>query len=66
MLYVKWARREIPEIGIEGSDSIMTPPELSIVIPFLNEEHVLPLLRQRLENVRNRLSQAAQRSDQRN
>jgi dolichol-phosphate mannosyltransferase len=34
----------------------MTRYELSIVIPFLNEEHVLPLLRQRLENVQNRPS----------
>ena len=34
----------------------MTRSELSIVIPFLNEEHVLPLLRQRLENVQNRPS----------
>ncbi len=32
----------------------MTRSELSIVIPFLNEDHVLPLLRQRLENVQNR------------
>jgi dolichol-phosphate mannosyltransferase len=29
----------------------MTRFELSIVIPFFNEDHVLPLLRQRLENV---------------
>jgi len=34
----------------------MTQSELSIVIPFLNEDHVLPLLRQRLENVQNRPS----------
>jgi dolichol-phosphate mannosyltransferase len=34
----------------------MTRSELSIVIPFLNEDHVLPLLRQRLENVQNRPS----------
>lgn len=27
-------------------------PELSIVIPFLNEEKVLPLLRERLEKVK--------------
>jgi polyisoprenyl-phosphate glycosyltransferase len=32
----------------------MTPPALSIVIPFLNEEQVLPLLRERLEKMRNR------------
>jgi polyisoprenyl-phosphate glycosyltransferase len=32
------------------------PPELSIVIPFLNEEHVLPLLRERLESIQNRPS----------
>jgi polyisoprenyl-phosphate glycosyltransferase len=29
-------------------------PELSIVIPFLNEAQVLPLLRQRLDNITNR------------
>ena len=29
----------------------MTQSELSIVIPFFNEDHVLPLLRQRLDNV---------------
>src|SRR5215471_6520974 len=34
----------------------MTRPELSIIIPFFNEEQVLPLLRQRLENVQNRPS----------
>jgi glycosyltransferase involved in cell wall biosynthesis len=34
----------------------MMPPELSIVIPFLNEEHVLPLLRDRLEGIQDRLS----------
>src|SRR5262249_14460046 len=34
----------------------MTRSELSIVIPFFNEDHVLPLLRQRLENVQNRPS----------
>ena len=34
----------------------MTRSELSIVIPFLNEDRVLPLLRQRLENVQNRPS----------
>jgi dolichol-phosphate mannosyltransferase len=32
----------------------MSRPELSIVIPFLNEEQVLPLLRERLEKIRNR------------
>jgi polyisoprenyl-phosphate glycosyltransferase len=32
------------------------PPELSIVIPFLNEECVLPLLRGRLESTQNRPS----------
>jgi len=32
----------------------MSQPELSIVIPFLNEEQVLPLLRERLEKIRNR------------
>jgi glycosyltransferase involved in cell wall biosynthesis len=32
----------------------MIQPELSIVIPFLNEERVLPLLRERLEKLRNR------------
>jgi polyisoprenyl-phosphate glycosyltransferase len=32
----------------------MNRPELSIVIPFLNEEQVLPLLRERLEKVQNR------------
>src|SRR5204863_10071657 len=37
-------------------DSIMTRSELSIVIPCLNEDRVLPLLRQRLENVQNRPS----------
>jgi polyisoprenyl-phosphate glycosyltransferase len=31
-------------------------PELSIVIPFLNEAEVLPLLRQRLDNIANRPS----------
>src|SRR5438477_11638080 len=34
----------------------MTRSELSIVIPFFNEDHVLPLLRQRLENLQNRPS----------
>jgi dolichol-phosphate mannosyltransferase len=32
----------------------MSQPELSIVIPFLNEEQVLPLLRQRLEKLTDR------------
>jgi glycosyltransferase involved in cell wall biosynthesis len=32
----------------------MSQPELSIVIPFLDEERVLPLLRERLEKLRNR------------
>jgi polyisoprenyl-phosphate glycosyltransferase len=32
----------------------MNQPELSIVIPFLNEEEVLPLLRERLEKAQNR------------
>jgi glycosyltransferase involved in cell wall biosynthesis len=32
----------------------MSQPEFSILIPFLNEEQVLPLLRQRLEKIRNR------------
>jgi glycosyltransferase involved in cell wall biosynthesis len=32
----------------------MNRPELSIVIPFLNEEEVLPLLRERLEKIQNR------------
>jgi len=32
----------------------MSRPELSIVIPFLNEERVLPLLRERLEKLRDR------------
>ncbi len=32
----------------------MSQSELSIVIPFLNEEQVLPLLRERLEKIRNR------------
>jgi glycosyltransferase involved in cell wall biosynthesis len=32
----------------------MDQPELSVVIPFLNEEQVLPLLRERLDKVRNR------------
>ena len=32
----------------------MTRPELSIVIPFLNEAEVLPLLRERLEKITNR------------
>ena len=32
----------------------MSSPELSIVIPFLNEEQVLPLLRERLQKIRNR------------
>jgi len=32
----------------------MSPLELSIVIPFLNEEQVLPLLRERLQKIRNR------------
>ena len=31
-------------------------PELSIVIPFLNEERVLPLLRERLEKLAERPS----------
>jgi glycosyltransferase involved in cell wall biosynthesis len=34
--------------------SKMNQPELSIVIPFLNEERVLPLLRERLEKLTNR------------
>lgn len=34
----------------------MKQPELSIVIPFLNEENVLPLLRDRLENIADRPS----------
>src|SRR6184192_764757 len=34
----------------------MIKPELSIVIPFLNEERVLPLLRERLEKIQNRPS----------
>jgi polyisoprenyl-phosphate glycosyltransferase len=33
----------------------MSQPELSIVIPFLNEKRVLPLLRERLEKTRDRL-----------
>jgi hypothetical protein len=32
----------------------MSQPELSIVILFLNEEQVLPLLRERLEKIQNR------------
>src|SRR4029077_6126956 len=32
----------------------MSQPELSIVIPFLNEEQVLPLLRERFEKLTNR------------
>jgi polyisoprenyl-phosphate glycosyltransferase len=32
----------------------MSRPDLSIVIPFLNEEQVLPLLRARLEKIENR------------
>lgn len=32
----------------------MDQPELSVVIPFLNEEQVLPLLRERLDKLRNR------------
>ena len=32
----------------------MSQPELSIVIPFLNEEQVLPLLRERFEKLKNR------------
>jgi glycosyltransferase involved in cell wall biosynthesis len=32
----------------------VSQPELSIVIPFLNEERVLPLLRERLEKLKNR------------
>ncbi len=32
----------------------MNRPELRSVIPFLNEERVLPILRDRLEKVRNR------------
>jgi len=32
----------------------MMPPELSIVVPVLNEEQVLPLLRERLERMENR------------
>jgi polyisoprenyl-phosphate glycosyltransferase len=32
----------------------MDQPELSVVIPFLNEEQVLPLLRERLDKVRKR------------
>jgi dolichol-phosphate mannosyltransferase len=34
----------------------MARSELSIVIPFFNEDRVLPLLRQRLENIQNRPS----------
>ena len=33
----------------------MDRPHLSIVIPFLNEEQVLPLLRERLEKIQDRL-----------
>ena len=33
----------------------MDRPDLSIVIPFLNEEQVLPLLRERLEKIQDRL-----------
>lgn len=32
----------------------MIQPELSVIIPFLNEEQVLPLLRERLENLKDR------------
>ena len=32
----------------------MDRPHLSIVIPFLNEEQVLPLLRARLEKIQDR------------
>ena len=32
----------------------MTQPELSIVIPFLNEKRVLPLLRERFEHIAKR------------
>jgi polyisoprenyl-phosphate glycosyltransferase len=32
----------------------MTQPDLSVVIPFLNEERVLPLLRERLQKLENR------------
>ena len=32
----------------------MDQPELSVVIPLLNEEQVLPLLRERLDKIRNR------------
>jgi polyisoprenyl-phosphate glycosyltransferase len=32
----------------------MDRPELSVVIPFLNEEQVLPLLRERLDKIQNR------------
>src|SRR5438270_2387611 len=32
----------------------MDQPELSVVIPFLNEEQVLPLLRERLAEIRDR------------
>jgi glycosyltransferase involved in cell wall biosynthesis len=32
----------------------MSQPELTVVIPFLNEEQVLPLLRERLEQIRSR------------
>lgn len=32
----------------------MTQPELSIVVPLLNEEQVLPLLRERLDKIQNR------------
>ena len=32
----------------------MDRPDLSIVIPFLNEEQVLPLLRERLEKIQTR------------
>ncbi|PYI99158.1 MAG: glycosyltransferase, partial [Verrucomicrobia bacterium] len=34
----------------------MKQPELSIVIPFLNEAKVLPLLRERLEKLADRPS----------
>jgi glycosyltransferase involved in cell wall biosynthesis len=34
----------------------MSQPELSIIIPFLNEEQVLPLLRDRFEKMQNRLA----------
>jgi glycosyltransferase involved in cell wall biosynthesis len=52
----RWQGRGAVILQRDGQNFIntMSQPELSIVIPFPNEEQVLPLLRERLEKIRNR------------